>query len=133
MAASLSLQKSIRTCKVDTSWADKTASERFLSSCDLVCPTWNGLDSYGRAVCQDSFKLEGTDNPGCRTPMDRINIENAHRPQYFEYVSLDGFGVHGKMYSNQTVAKNEIDGIVASTGKVGLDYNAIIEPRCRRC
>ncbi len=132
MAANFSLQKSIRTCRVDSSWANKAHSERFLNSCDLACPAWNGLDAYGRTVCQDSFKLESTQNPGCITPMDRISIENEHRPQYSTYTSLNMYGVTGDLYSSPPgVAKQEVDAIISSNGKVGLDFNRIIQPKCR--
>ena len=53
--ASISLEAAIRTCKVDTAYANKVQSDRFLSPSLLMCPVWNGVDTTGRQVCPDSF------------------------------------------------------------------------------
>ena len=127
--SNISLQKSVRTCRVDTGWADKMQSDRFLNSCQSLCPTWNGMDNYGRFVCQDSFK---TETAGCRSAVDRIAIENYQRPQYFEYVNLDGFGVQGNMYSYDSgVRTNGLADIHKQAGNPGIDYGANIAPKCR--
>lgn len=127
--SSLSMQKSLRTCKVDTSWADKMKSERVLTTCELSCPMWNGLDQYGRSVCQDTCRLE---TAGCTTASDRINIENYHRPAYFTYVNLDGFGIQGRMYENsQAQAKEERDHVVSVNARTGTDYLSTIRPTDR--
>ena len=91
-----SLESSIRTCQVDTAWASRAQSDRFLNSNALMCPTWNGTDLTGRNVCPDSF---WTKSAGCNSAMDRVVVENAvSRPQYFEYIALNPQGLQGSMY-----------------------------------
>jgi len=124
----LSLQKSVRTCRVDSSWAPKLQSERFLNSCQVICPVWTGTDQYGRIVCPDSMMIE---TAGCRSALDRVDVENYQRPQYFELVNLDGFGVQGNIYSddagNRTAFNQNLYEIV---GNPGYDYGAFVQPRC---
>jgi hypothetical protein len=124
----LSLKKSVRTCRVDTGWAPKLQSDRILNSCSVVCPVWNGLDQYGRIVSPDSFMIE---TAGCRSALDRVDVENYQRPQYFELVNLDGFGVQGNLYSddsgNRTAAIQNLSQIV---GNPGYDYGHYVTPRC---
>ncbi len=125
----LSLQKSVRTCRVDTGYANKLQSDRFLNSCQVVCPVWTGTDQYGRIVCPDSMMIE---TAGCRSALDRVDVENYQRPQYFELVNLDGFGVQGNIYSddagNRTAYNQNLYEIV---GNPGYDYGAFVSPRCR--
>lgn len=124
----LSLVKSTRTCKVDPGYANKLYSERFLNPCQVICPVWNGTDQYGRIVGPDSMMIESA---GCRSSLDRVDVENYLRPQYFELVNLDGFGVQGQIYSddagNRTAALQNLGEIV---GNPGFDYGANINPRC---
>lgn len=124
----LSLVKSTRTCKVDPGYASKLYSERFLNPCQVICPVWNGTDQYGRIVGPDSMMIE---SQGCRSALDRVDVENYLRPQYFELVNLDGFGVAGNMYSddagNRTAALQNLGEIV---GNPGYDYGANINARC---
>ena len=47
---SISLEAAIRTCKVDTGWANKVESDRFLNPNNMMCPIWTGVDSAGRSV-----------------------------------------------------------------------------------
>src|SRR5690349_1512612 len=88
--AYISLDKSIRTCKVDTGWANKIQSDRFENPDLMMCPVWNGRDTTGRQVCADSF---WTKRAGCNSPEDRIMVENSLRPSYFEYISLNAAGL----------------------------------------
>ena len=124
----LSLAKSVRSCRTDVGWANKLQSDRFLNSCQVVCPVWNGTDQYGRIVSPDSYMIE---TAGCRNPLDRVDVENYQRPQYFELVNLDGFGVQGNLYSddagNRTAAIQNLSEIV---GNPGFDYGAMVRPRC---
>ena len=64
----LSLNKSVRTCKVDTGYANKIQSARFQETDLMVCPNWQGTDLTGRFVHPDSFV---TKTAGCNLPMDR--------------------------------------------------------------
>lgn len=81
---SISLSGSLRTCKVDTAWANKIQSNRFQNPSEMVCPLWNGLDTAGRQADPNSFY---TKNAGCNNPSDRIDIENDNRPHYMEYIN----------------------------------------------
>jgi len=93
---SISLQGSLKTCKVDTSWAERLRSDRFENPDNMMCPVWNGRDLTGRPVSADSFytKLEG-----CNTPLDRVAVENTLRPQYMEAVTTDAYGFRSNLYA----------------------------------
>ena len=94
---SISLQKSTRTCKVDTASAARIESDRFLNPKNVVCPTWSGRDLAGRQVSADSFY---TKRAGCNSAEDRVMVENSLRPQYVEYINLDSQGIRGQLYEN---------------------------------
>jgi len=85
----ISLNGSLRTCKVDQGWASRIQSDRFENPDLLVCPVWTGFDLTNRAVCMDSFY---TKSPGCNSALDRVAVENYLRPQYMEYINLDAEG-----------------------------------------
>lgn len=93
---SISLESSIRTCKVDSGWASKIESDRFLNPDNMVCPMWNGLDTAGRRACPDSFM---TKRAGCNSAEDRVMVENnVTRPQYMEYLNLNAAGIAADVY-----------------------------------
>lgn len=95
---SISLEAAIRTCKVDTGWANKVESDRFLNPNNMMCPIWTGVDSAGRSVCPDSFY---TKSAGCNSASDRVVVENnVSRPQYMEYITLSANGINGNIYGN---------------------------------
>jgi len=103
---SISLESALRTCKIDTAWADKVQSDRFLNPNQMVCPIWNGIDTAGRTVCPDSFM---TKNAGCNSAEDRVLVENnVSRPQYMEYVNLSAGGIAGNVYGNTLPYQNEV-------------------------
>lgn len=85
----ISLIGTLRTCKVDQGWASRIQSDRFENPLLMVCPVWTGFDSTNRAVCMDSYY---TKSPGCNSPLDRVDVENALRPKYMEYINLDAEG-----------------------------------------
>jgi hypothetical protein len=125
----LSLAKSVRSCRTDVGWANKLQSDRFLNPCQVVCPVWNGTDQYGRIVSPDSYMIETS---GCRSALDRVDVENYQRPQYFELVNLDGYGINsGNLYSedagNRTASLQNLSEIV---GNPGFDYGAQVRARC---
>jgi len=94
----LSLEKNIRTCKVNTGWANRNQSDRFQDPNLMVCPTWNHMDNAGRLVCANSFY---TKRAGCNSPMDRVAVENTvSRPQYMEYIQLNAAGIAGPLMTN---------------------------------
>ena len=87
--SNLSLNGSLRTCKVEQGYAPRIQSDRFENPELMVCPVWSGFDNSNRAVCMDSFY---TKSPGCNSPLDRVDVENYLRPQYMEYINLDAEG-----------------------------------------
>lgn len=93
---SLSLESAVRTCKVNTGWANRLQSDRFLNPSTTICPLWSegnyGVDTAGRTVCRDSYM---TKSAGCNSALDRVTVENAQRPQYSEYITLDAQGIDG--------------------------------------
>ena len=130
---SISLESAIRTCKVDSSWANRVESDRFLNPENMVCPIWNGLDSAGRQVCPDSFV---TKRAGCNSADDRVVVENNLRPQYMEYINLSAQGIDGSIYGNSMPWQGaghrteEIGSLNKITGNFGQDYGANIIPSC---
>jgi len=97
---SISLTSSVRSCKIDTAWANRIESDRFLNPDNMVCPVWNGYDTAGRQVCPDSFY---TKRRGCNSAEDRVMVENNQRPQYAEYITLSAAGINADIYSPQDV------------------------------
>ncbi len=122
--SSFSLENSLRTCKVDTGWASRVESDRFLNHNLVVCPLWSGRDSAGRRVCPDSFM---TKTAGCNSAQDRVVVENNQRPQYMEFINLNASGVRGNIYGNTmghqaTGVRNQmLDNTSQLTGQFGLD------------
>lgn len=138
--SNISLEGAIRTCKVDTAWANRLESDRFLNPNLMVCPPWNGVDTSGRPACWDSYY---TKTPGCNSAADRVTVENGLRPQYIEYVNLDAAGIRGGQGCNNqhqinpdTVChKNTIDAVHDRTGQYGLTtgFSQHIFPNCMSC
>lgn len=120
-AGSISLESAIRTCKVETGYADKIESDRFLNHNLNVCPIWNGVDSTGRQVCKDSFY---TKRAGCNSALDRVDVENNHRPRYTEYVSLSTNGIDKKIYNDSKKT------MLYHAGNFGGQFNAQIKTFC---
>ena len=123
---SVSLQGSLRTCKVDVGWANKLESDRFENPAVMVCPTWNGVDAAGRVVCPDSFY---TKRAGCNSANDRVIVENnVSRPQYIEYVNLDASGIRGNFYGNplqsETATDAKLNSLYNVTGSAGYQLRA---------
>lgn len=85
----ISLLASTRTCKIDQAWANRIQSDRFENPELMVCPVWTGFDNANRAVCADSYY---TKTAGCNSALDRVDVENALRPKYMEYINLDAEG-----------------------------------------
>lgn len=104
--SSLSLEAAIRTCKVDSGWADRVQSDRFFNPNLMVCPVWNGMDSAGRTVCPDSFV---TKTAGCNSAQDRVLVENDQRPQYMTYVNLSAQGFTSDIYADTMGQQNLIN------------------------
>lgn len=101
MSGIISLESSIRTCKVDAGYANRIRSDRFLNPQNAVCPVWSGLDAAGRVACPYSFK---TKSEGCNSANDRVVIENAQRPDYMAYIS-DSLGSN---YNNNSQVPDKV-------------------------
>lgn len=137
--ANISLEGSIRTCKVDTAWASKLASDRFMNPNVMMCPAWNGSDTSGRPVCADSY---WTKRAGCNSAVDRLAVENELRPQYMEYITLDAEGIRGnqscpqyKVHADAKCAANKIKNVHLQTGQFGYQtgYSQNIYGNCASC
>jgi hypothetical protein len=133
-----SLESSIRTCQVDTAWAARAQSDRFLSTMALSCPMRPAQDITGRPACPDSLV---TKTAGCNSPLDRVVVESALRPNYSEYVTLNTQGIQGGMYGGcgtkpaAAAANWQMRNIgtgcggTSSTG-FGIGYNSALAPPC---
>ena len=140
-AGSVSLEAALRTCKVDSAYANKVQSDRFLNPNNMVCPVWNGVDTAGREVCPDSFY---TKRAGCNSAEDRVAVENnVSRPQYLEYITLSQGGIQGDIYdsnkrmyrdtmpfANSQARSNNLHNINKVTGNFGLQFGADVYPSC---
>jgi hypothetical protein len=61
----------------------------------------------------------------------RVDVENYQRPQYFELVNLDGFGVQGNIYSDDAGNRTAFNqNLYQLAGSPGYDYGAYVQPRC---
>lgn len=123
----ISLQASIRTCDVDAGEASRIESDRFLNPNNALCPAWNGFDSAGRLICQDSFVTKA---PGCNSAADRVDVENSLRPQYFEYITLDAQGLQGFIQDDAISRSEVIKNIGNVSGNFGLNMGAHRETTC---
>jgi len=131
--SALSLEAAIRTCKVDTAWANRVESDRFFNPNNMVCPVWNGLDSAGRPACPDSYWTKAA---GCNSSEDRLLVENDLRPQYMEYINLSANGFTSDMYADNAIWQNA--GLATQdlrkTGKMhgsfGQDWKGVTYPPC---
>lgn len=133
-AGSVSLESAIRTCKVETGWASRIASDRFLNPNNMVCPIWNGMDTSGRNVCENSFM---TKRAGCNSASDRVTVENdVSRPQYMEYITLSANGLKGNIYGDtmgyqdSKLRTDYINQLPDVTGNFGLQLGANVGPGC---
>lgn len=129
---SLSLESSIRTCKVSTGWANRLQTDRIQNPDLMMCPVWNGYDNTGRKVCANSFY---TMNAGCNSPLERINVENQQRPQYFEYITLDAAGLSGGGLTNMNTADSalrskDVDQMSARNPSFGNQFGSTNATRC---
>lgn len=137
MAGNISLEASIRTCKIDPAYASKVQSDRFLNPGNMVCPVWNGYDSTGRPACADSFN---TKYAGCNSAEDRVFVENYQRPQYVEYVNLSSGGIDGEFYGptppysmtqwSKMKSASDLHTINNVAGNYGLQFGSNVFPNC---
>ena len=91
----ISIEGSIRTCKVNTGDADKIQTDRMFNPENMVCIPWNGFNNKGQEVCPDS---QWTKTPGCNSAEDRVEVETDLRPDYAAYINLNMQGLQGDIY-----------------------------------
>lgn len=126
--STISLESSIKTCKVDTSYANKIQSDRFLDSCKALCPVWSNQDTTGRFVCEDSYN---TKTAGCNSANDRIVVENYHRPDYISYAYGDAYGLQGNLYGQATSSRNAmVEDVHNLTGQFGEQFGSYLNNGC---
>ncbi len=136
--ANISLEGSLRTCKVDSGWANRMQSDRILNPNNMVCPLWSGFDSAGRPACWDSYN---TKTAGCNSAADRVVVENSLRPQYIEYVNLDAAGIRGgqqcgqnQVYADTVCHQKTIRNAQSNIGNSGMvDPSQYIFANCVSC
>ena len=135
--SSLSLNASLRVCKVDVGYADKINSDRFLNPNNMLCPLWNGLDVAGRPVCPDSFY---TKSAGCNSALDRVIVENdVFRPKYTEYITLNASGINNgndldSMQRNASISRSaDLRSINSNNPRFGANSTMAgnVFPRCK--
>jgi hypothetical protein len=133
-AGSVSLESALRTCKVDTAWATRIESDRFLNPNNMVCPVWNGMDTAGRNICKESAY---TKRAGCNSATDRVAVENdVSRPNYMEYITLSANGIAGNIYGktdqyNESFdRRKELNNLNNITGNFGKQFGANINSNC---
>ena len=85
MATSMSFTKNFHRGRLDSTVAERMQSQRFLSSCNAVCPVPRETDQYGRQACPDTLPYVAM---GCSSAVDRIDVENATRPLYLTTVDV---------------------------------------------
>ena len=91
----ISIEGSIRTCKVNTGNASKIQTDRMFNPENMVCIPWNGFNNKGQEVCPDSW---WTKTPGCNSAGDRVTVETDLRPDYAAYINLNMQGLQGDIY-----------------------------------
>lgn len=130
MAGYVSLNSSVRTCKIDPAYASKIQSDRFLNPNNAVCPAWNGYDAAGRPACANSFM---TKSAGCNTAEDRVGVENSQRPQYLEYINLSSNGIQGNIYGDPSYAGQGYGVQMCDEGQggnFGIQLDSVRYPGC---
>ena len=77
---------------VNTGWAQRYKSDRIFNPNVMVCPTRNTYDLMGRSA--DPYSLITT-TEGCNSALDRVNIEDSQRSQFFSSSTLSNIGILG--------------------------------------
>ena len=139
MSFNLSLNSSVRSCKVDDGWSNRIASDRFLNPNNAQCIRWNGFDTAGRPAHQNTFY---TKRGGCNSPLDRMLVENYLRPDYVSYINLNAGGIEGAFYggnndsdvsrseSKRSRESDEMAEINSITGNYGINMKRHVTGHC---
>jgi hypothetical protein len=128
----LSLQSTIRGCKLQAGEAARIESDRFLNPENMVCPMWTGFNLKGQSVCSDSFN---TKSAGCNSASERVVVENDLRPNYSAYINLNVDGIQGDMYNQAAhneagVANAYADSRNLITGSFGNQWASNVQGSC---
>jgi hypothetical protein len=106
-----SLSNSITIPKVNVGAANQLWSDRRYNPEESTCQMWGGTDLTGRAVCPGTFL---TTDGGCNSALERIYVENALRPNYAEYQTLDTRGYTENLYDPQ-IGTAQIEGYTSNS------------------
>jgi hypothetical protein len=90
--------------RVETGWASRFSSDRFLNPGLMVCPPKTYYDSMGRPA--DHYSLITT-TAGCNSATERVNVEDDQRPSSFTSASLSNIGMEGGYSCDDLKAANE--------------------------
>jgi hypothetical protein len=132
---SISLNSSVRTCKVQPGYAPNIESDRYLNPDTRVCYQWNGFNSAGQEVCPDSWNTKAA---GCNSAIDRVDVESYLRPNYSAYINFNMEGIQGDLYSkgnptawSKSGSANSWDqSRYAVTGSFGNQWQSTNKPSC---
>jgi len=110
MSGPLSLEGSLKTCKVSAGMAPQVFSDRIIGGLDSrVCPMPRPYDDYGREANIMSLTNKSA---GCNDPLELVAREiEVVRPRYFQFINLNPEGVFGdfdNLQRKETIHKNQI-------------------------
>jgi hypothetical protein len=94
---SVSLEASLFSCRVNGNNGNYAQSYRTFDPNVMLCPTPNNHDVFGRKVCIDTLP---TKSAGCNSALDRIVVENEHRPRYEDYIKPHPIRIQGANVNN---------------------------------
>lgn len=129
----LSLQRTLKNCKVKTEDAVRYQSERFLNPKEVICSQYKFRDDFGRNV---SFSPYNLNHAGCNSPLNIVDVENLHRPPYHQYVSMKNEIEPNQMAINQHEGPLAFPGVIspedsAMLNGVGKQIHGLIKPSCQ--
>lgn len=119
----LSFSNALNLPKVDIASGERMLSDRYLNSCQTVCPMWDGRDDFGRKVCPDTYRL--LVGNGCNTAIDRMDIEAVERPNYllFSQPLCNAAGRPINMNARALAEKEQFRlRLIENVGYAGLSY-----------
>jgi hypothetical protein len=96
--STISIGNAMRIPKVTTGNAGQYASMRIYDPEAQVCPLRSNFDDYGRWAAHSSINTHAA---GCDSAMDIIDVENAHRGGYSEYLNASAIDYPGVGYSDR--------------------------------
>lgn len=131
MSGPLSLEGSLRTCKVRSGMAPQFLSDRIIGGPEQrVCPMPRPFDAYGR---ESNFMTLQNKSAGCNDPLEIVSKEiDVVRPQYYQFINLNPNGLFGdfdNVQRKETMYKNSaLQGLSETTGQFGQQMSSAISP-----